>query len=231
MKIFAAETSSGVASAAICDGDKLLCEVTLNNKLTHSQTLMPIIEEVFKRSGLTTKDIDIFAVAEGPGSFTGLRIGITTVKALAHAENKAVVGVNTLEAMCYNLPFCPYIISPIMDARRGEVYNAFYRFKDGALEEICPPRALPLSECLDELCKMSEKVVFLGDAAPIYRDVIAEKLGDLAHFAPQNLNMQRASSVCEASKNKNTQKYYELVPKYLRKSQAEREYEERGNNK
>lgn len=231
MKIFAAETSSGVASAAICDGDKLICEVTLNNKLTHSQTLMPIIKEVFERSGLTTKDIDIFAVSGGPGSFTGLRIGITTVKALAHAENKQIVGVNTLEAMCYNLPLCPYIISPIMDARRGEVYNAFYRFKDGILEEIYPPRALPLKECLDELCKMSEKVVFLGDAVPVYRDVISEKLGDLAYFAPQNVNNQRASSVCEAAKHKNPQNYYELVPKYLRKSQAEREYEERGSKK
>lgn len=231
MKIFAVDTSSGVASAAVCDGDKLICEVTVNNKLTHSQTLMPIIKEVFERSGLAPNDIDVFAVSEGPGSFTGLRIGITTVKALAHAENKEVVGVNTLETMCYNLPFCPYIISPIMDARRGEVYNAFYRFENGELKEICPPRAIPLLKCLDELQNMSEKVVFLGDALPVYRQVIKEKLGDMAYFAPQNVNEQRASGVLEAAKFKKPQKYYELVPKYLRKSQAEREYEERGNKK
>ncbi|MBR4173657.1 MAG: tRNA (adenosine(37)-N6)-threonylcarbamoyltransferase complex dimerization subunit type 1 TsaB, partial [Clostridia bacterium] len=133
MKIFAVDTSSSVASAAICDGDKLVCETVLNNKLTHSQTLMPMIEEVFKRSGLAPSEIDIFAVADGPGSFTGLRIGVTTVKALAHAVNKDVVGVNTLEAMCYNIPFCQNLISPIMDARRGEVYNAFYRFENGIL--------------------------------------------------------------------------------------------------
>ena len=231
MKIFAVDTSSGVASAAVCDGDKLICEVTLNNKLTHSQTLMPIIEEVFARSGLTPNDIDLFAVAEGPGSFTGLRIGITTVKALAHAAGKQIAGVNTLEAMCFNIPFCPYILSPVMDARRGEVYNAFYRFEDGALKELCPPRALPLSECIDEIRKMSEEAVFLGDAVPVYKEEITKALGDMAHFAPQNVNMQRASGVLEAAKFKKPENYYELVPKYLRKSQAEREYEERGNKK
>ncbi len=229
MKIFAVDTSSGVASAAVCDGDKLVCEVTVNNKLTHSQTLMPIIDEVFARSGIAPDEIDLFAVAEGPGSFTGLRIGITTVKALAHAVNKQIAGVNTLEAMCFNIPFCPHIISPVMDARRGEVYNAFYRFEKGVLKEICPPRALPLSECLKELKGMSEETVFLGDAVPVYKDIIKAELGDMAHFAPQNVNMQKASGVLEAAKSKNPQNYYEITPKYLRKSQAEREYEERGN--
>lgn len=228
MKIFAVDTSSKVATAAICDDDKLICEIALNNKMTHSQTLMPIIKEVFEKSELSPCDIDLFAVSEGPGSFTGLRIGVTTVKGLAHAENKPVAGVNTLEAMCYNLPFCPYIIAPIMDARRGEVYNGFYRFRKGVLEEICSPRALPLSECLEEIRKMGEKAVFLGDAVPVYREEIRNFLKDLALFAPQGANAQRASAVAEAAKLKKPQKYFELVPKYLRKSQAEREYEERG---
>ena len=227
MKIFAVDTSSNVASAAVCDGDRLICEISVNNKLTHSETLMPIIEEVFRRSELTPEDIDLFAVSDGPGSFTGLRIGVTTVKSLAHAADKQVAGVNTLEAMCFNIPFCPYIISPIMDARRGEVYNAFYRFENGSLKEICPPRALPLSECIAELKEMSEKVVFLGDGVPVHKDEIKNTLGELAYFAPQNVNMQKASGVIEAAKHKKAQKYYELVPEYLRKSQAEREYEER----
>ncbi|MCR4718280.1 MAG: tRNA (adenosine(37)-N6)-threonylcarbamoyltransferase complex dimerization subunit type 1 TsaB [Firmicutes bacterium] len=231
MKIFAADTSSQVASAAICDGDKLICEITLNNKLTHSQTLMPIIKDVFEKSELEPSDIDIFAVADGPGSFTGLRIGVTTVKGLAHAVNKPVVGVNTLEAMCYNLPLCPHIIVPVMDARRGEVYNGFYRFSDGILEEICPPRAVELSKCLDEIKALGEKAVFLGDAVPVYKDEIQRELNDLAVFAPQGANMQRASAVAEAAKSKKTQKYFELVPKYIRKSQAEREYEQRGGEK
>ena len=231
MKIFAVDTSSQVASAAICDGDKLICEVTLNNKLTHSQTLMPIIKEVFEKSELMPCDIDLFAVSEGPGSFTGLRIGVTTVKGLAHAENKPVTGINTLEAMCYNLPFCPHIIAPIMDARRGEVYNGFYKFCGDVLEEICPARARPLAECLEEIRKMGEKAVFLGDAVPVYREEIQTVLKDLALFAPQNANAQRASAVAEAAKSKPQKKYFQLVPKYIRKSQAEREYEERGNKK
>ena len=228
MKIFAVDTSSAVASAAIVDGDKLLCEFTINNGLTHSQTLMPMVREVFERSGLTADDIDLFAVSEGPGSFTGLRIGVTTVKGLAHAANKPVAAVNTLEAMCYNLPFCPYLISPIMDARRGEVYNAFYKFKNGNLEIITPPRAIPLSDCLAEIKKNGEKTVFSGDGVPVFKDEIEYALKDLALFAPQGAVMQRASSVAEAAKCKVPQKYNELVPKYLRKSQAEREYEERG---
>ena len=231
MKIFAVATSSAVASAAIVDGDKLLCEFTLNNGLTHSQTLMPMVKEVFEKSGLSVDDIDLFAVCEGPGSFTGLRIGITTVKGLSHAAKKPIAGVNTLEAMCYNLPFCPFVISPIMDARRGEVYNGFYRMRDGKAEELCPPRAIPLTKCLEEIRQMGEKAVFLGDAVPVFKDVIENELKDLAIFAPQGANMQRASSVAEAAKFKTPQKYSELVPTYLRKSQAEREYEERGNEK
>ena len=105
MKILAVDTSSSVASAAIVDGDKLICECVLNNKLTHSQTIMPIIDDIFKKSELTPFDIDIFAVSNGPGSFTGLRIGVTTVKGLAHATGKPVVGVNTLEALAYNMSY------------------------------------------------------------------------------------------------------------------------------
>jgi len=227
MKILAVDTSSKVASAAIVDGDKLICEEVLNNKLTHSETLMPMIKRVFDKSELTPADIDLFAVSNGPGSFTGLRIGVTTVKGLAHACKKDIVGVNTLLALAYNLPYCPYIICPIMDARRGEVYNAIYKFNDDILNEVVAPRALPLVNVLEELLSKNEKVVFLGDGVPVFKDVIIEKLGDLAVFAPQNANEQRASSVAEAAKSKDKLKYFELVPEYLRKSQAERELEER----
>lgn len=230
MKILAVDTSSTVATAAISDGDKLICECVLNNKLTHSQTIMPIIDDVFKRSELSPSDIDLFAVANGPGSFTGLRIGVTTIKGLAHAENKPVVGVNTLEALAYNLPFCPYIIAPIMDARREQVYNAFYRVCEDGLKEITAPRAIALADCLDELKKYDEKVVFLGDGVPVFKEKISAVLGDNALFAPQTANMQRASAVAEAAKRKESIHYSELVPVYLRVSQAERELEERGKN-
>ena len=227
MKILAVETSSSVASVAIVDDDKLVCECILNNKLTHSQTLMPMIDDVFKKSEFTPNDIDLFAVAEGPGSFTGLRIGVTTIKGLAHACKKPVCGVNTLEALAYNLPFCPYIIAPIMDARREQVYNAFYRWENGSLTEIAAPRAISLDDCLNELLDIGEKVVFLGDGVPVFRDKIKAVLKEQATFAPQFACSQRAACVAEAAKNKDTKYYVELSPVYLRKSQAEREAEER----
>ena len=229
MRILAVDTSSTVATAAIVDDDKLVCECVLNNKLTHSQTIMPIIDECFKKSELTPNDIDLFAVAEGPGSFTGLRIGVTTVKGLAHAVNKPVVGVNTLEAMAYNLPFCPYVICPIMDARRAQVYNAVYKIENGELAAIKEPRALSLEELLSELEEMGEQVVFLGDGVGVHQDTIKEKLKEKAMFAPSNACMQRASGVCLAAEKKETIHYSKLAPVYLRKSQAERELEERGN--
>ena len=228
MKILAVDTSSMVASASITDDNKLVCEITLNNKLTHSQTIMPIIDRVFKMSELTPCDIDLYAVSNGPGSFTGLRIGVTTVKGLAHAAGKPVVGVNTLEAMTYNVPFCPHIISPIMDARRGEVYNALYMFENGVLKEIEPPRAIALDDCIDELLKKGLKTVFLGDGMPIFKERLEKSMGELAAFVPQNLNQQHAAAVAEAAKNKSPINYGKLVPVYLRKSQAEREREERG---
>ncbi len=227
MKILAVDTSSGVATAAVVEEDKLICEYTLNNKLTHSQTILPIIDSILKSSDMTPEDVDLFAVSSGPGSFTGLRIGVTTIKGLAHAVNKPVTAVNTLEALAYNLPHCPYIISPIMDARREQVYNAFYRFENGILTELASPRAIALAECLEELSEYDEKVVFLGDGVPVFREKITEVLGKNAIFAPQNLNMQHAASVAEAAKNKKTMHYSELAPIYFRQSQAERVAEEK----
>lgn len=228
MKVLGVDTSSGVATAAICDDEKLICEFVLNNKMTHSQTIMPIIDMCFKHSELRPDDIDLFAVSHGPGSFTGLRIGVTTVKGLAHGVNKPVVGINTLEAMAYNLPFCPHLISPIMDARRGEVYNAIYRFYEGKLVEVKSPRALAVTELCDELLKSGEKVVFLGDGVPVFRETLSQTLGDIAMFAPEGVCMQKASSVCMAARGKEHIHYSKLSPVYLRKSQAERELEERG---
>lgn len=227
MRILAVDTSSNVASAAIVDDNKLVCESVLNNKLTHSQTLLPMIDDVFKKSELTPSDIDIFAVSNGPGSFTGLRIGVTTIKGLAHAVEKPVCGVNTLEALAYNLPFCPHIIAPIMDARREQVYNAFYKWEDGILKEVAKPRAICLDDCLKELEELGEKVVFLGDGVAVFRDKIKDTLKEQALFAPQLACTGRAACVAEAAKNKETINYGELSPVYLRKSQAEREAEER----
>lgn len=227
MKILAVDTSSAVASCAITDGDKLVAERILNNKMTHSQTLMPIIEAMFKESELSLSDIDLFAVANGPGSFTGLRIGVSAVKALAHSVNKPCTGISTLEAMAYNLVYSPYLVCPIMDARRGEVYTALYRFNADKAETIIPDTAMPVWEIAEEIKKLDEKVVFLGDGVPVHRECIENILKEKAIFAPVHLNAQRASSCAYAAQNKEQIKYSMLAPVYLRKSQAEREYEER----
>ena len=235
MRILSVDTSGNVATAAICEDEKLDCQFVLNNKLTHSHTLMPIIDSVLKQSELNLKDIDLLAVSYGPGSFTGLRIGVSAVKGLAHATKIPVVGVSTLEAMAYNLPFCEFLICPIMDARRAEVYNAIYKWEKTELVEIKAPRAISVDELCEELLKMGEKVVFLGDGVPVYKDIILEKLADWTLFAPFSANAQRASCVAVAAKKeyeKNGAKSgFDLAPVYLRKSQAEREAEEKEKNK
>lgn len=228
MKILALDTSANVASAAVTEDDRLICESILNHKKTHSEKIMPMIDELLKSSELDISDIDLFAVANGPGSFTGLRIGVSTIKALAHATGKPTLGVSTLEGLAYNLFGANGIISPIMDARRQQVYNAVYRWENGILIEIKAPRALALDECLAEL-ENEEKVYFPGDGADVYKEIISEKLGNRAIFVPFTTRLQRASSIALAAKIKSEtetlQDCHTLLPFYLRKSQAEREYE------
>lgn len=231
MKILSVDTSSNVASVAICDDEKLICEITVNNKKTHSQTLMPMIDSALKQSDLEISDIELIASANGPGSFTGLRIGVSAVKGLAHAKNIPVVGVSILKAMAYNLPFCEYVISPIMDARRNQVYNAVYEWQYGELLEIQAPRALSIDELIDELMKLDKKVVFLGDGVDVHKAYIKEKMADKALFAPVSAKEQRASGLAVVAKKIFDEgkaiSCYELAPIYLRKPQAERELEER----
>lgn len=229
MKILSVDTSSNVASVAVTDDEKLICEITVNTKKTHSQTLMPMIDSALEQAELEIKDIDLLVSANGPGSFTGLRIGVSAVKGIAHALDIPVVGVSILEAMAYNLPFCEYLISPIMDARRDQVYNAVYEWGNEELSALKEPRALSIEELTDELLENDKKVVFLGDGVRVHREFIKEKMGDKALFAPVSALEQRASGLAAAAKNKKAVSYYELAPIYLRKPQAERELEEKEN--
>jgi len=230
MKILAVDTSANVATAAVVSDGKLICESILNHKKTHSEKIMPMIDELLHDSETKISEIDLFAVANGPGSFTGVRIGVSTVKALAHATKKPIVGVSTLEGLAYNLFNVDGIISPIMDARRAQVYNGVYKWEQGILKEIIPPRALAISECIEGF-KDEEKVYFLGDGVEPYRAEIEEKMGKRAIFAPCTCNLQRASSIAVIAGIKaergETEDYQSLMPFYLRKSQAEREYEEK----
>lgn len=228
MNILAVDTSANTATVAIINDDRLLAEEIVNHKKTHSETLMPMIDLALKRCDMDISDIDLFAVANGPGSFTGLRIGVSTIKGLAHGLSKPVIEVSTLEGMAYNLFLTDGIISPIMDARRSQIYNGVYRWEEGTLKELTPPRALSIEECVKDLLKYNEKVIFLGDGVPVHREYIKNAMGDMAVFAPASCNDQRASSLASVALKKEEKKTaFEVKPVYLRKPQAERELEEK----
>ena len=233
MKVLAIDTSSNTASAAVMEDNLLLGEYILNHKKTHSQKIMVMVSSLMADLELTARDIDIYAAAVGPGSFTGLRIGVATVKALAHAAGKRVVSVGTLEALAYNVPYAEHIIVPVMDARRGNVYAASYIW-DGGLKEVGAPEGITLEECV-ESCGNFLDTIFLGDGALAYREYIEKKLGERAlfpHGAAMNL---RASSVAAAAMDKakrgETQTYMEMKPRYIKKSQAEKDLERKEESK
>ena len=196
MKILAIDTSALTATAAIISDGTLLGEMSITTKLTHSQTIMPMIDELLKKVSLDISDIDLFACSEGPGSFTGLRIGIGTIKGLAYGLGKPVVGVSTLEALAHNISYTDFLIAPIMDARRGQVYNAVYKYEGEKLVCVTEPRALSVEELCEEL---TEKTIFVGDGVKVYKEKIAELLGEKAFFAPPQNQLQRAGSVAFAA--------------------------------
>ena len=226
MKILAIDTSGVVAAVAVtCDG-VLLGEYTLNHGLTHSQRLLPMVDELLKALSLDISDIDIFACSTGPGSFTGLRIGIATVKGFAFAQNKPCVSVSGLEAMAYNHLYTDYLICPLMDARAGQVYNAVYKRFRGGLAVVTPPRAVEIGTVVDELKGSDKKVLFVGDGVKPNLEAI-NQLGSRAVIGALNNNMQRAASIALAAEIKvragELLSGGELEAEYLRKSQAERE--------
>lgn len=225
MNILAMDTSTLTATVAVLSDEKLIGEFTVCNKLTHSQIIMPMLDTMLKTADVDLKDIDVFAVAVGPGSFTGLRIGMATVKTLAQTLNKPVVGVTSLNAVAQNFSFTDYFICPIMDARHNEVYNALYL--NG--KEVIESRATDINDLLDEL--EGKKVVFAGDGAIVYKDLIHSRSNADWVTAPQNLIMPRAASVAavalKRALNNDYDDPYTLNPLYLKKSQAERELEER----
>lgn len=230
MKILAMDTSSDVASVAVTEDNRLLGEYTMNNKKkTHSQKLMVMIDVLLKDIEVDISEIDLFAVSHGPGSFTGLRIGVATAKALAHACQKPIIGISTLEALAYNLPFCEHIIVPVMDAGKNRVYAASYIWDEG-FRTLGEPEAMTIEECVESCGELLE-TVFVGDGAAVHMEYIKEQLGEQAFFAPANSLEQRASSVAcaayEKYKNGEASSYTEVNPVYLKKSQAERELEER----
>ncbi len=231
LKLLAIDTTSNVATAAVVDATKCLGEITLNDSKTHSQKLMPIIDSLLTELNLEVKDLQGIAVSRGPGSFTGLRIGMATAKAMGHALDLPVYTVSALEGLAYNVPAFEGLICPIIDARRDQVYTAIFRIDNGKMVRILEDSPLSIDELLIKLQKNQEKVLFLGDGIVRFEETIKEQLGIRSYFAPPHIRLQRASSVgfivlTNIDKYENST-YLNAVPDYLRKTQAEREYDEK----
>lgn len=234
MKLIAIDSSGLVASVAVLQDDNLLAGYTVHFKKTHSQTLLPMLDEISRMTELVPDSIDFIAIAKGPGSFTGLRIGSATAKGLGLALNKPIVEVPTLAGLAYNLYGAKGLICPIMDARRQQVYNGLYRFENGRLVTVVDQRPIAVSELISELNHMDpslteDGVLFLGDGVPVYRDAIEAQLTCSHFYAPANVNKQNAASVGALAEVLFAEGAAipadEHAPEYLRKSQAERERE------
>ena len=236
MLILGIESSSLVASAAVLSDEKLIAEYTVNNALTHSQTLMPMIDAVMKSAGIGPSELDAIAVSRGPGSFTGLRIGSATAKGMCLALGKPLIEVPTLDAMAYGMyGFTDRVICPIMDARRGEVYSGAYTFETEEagsgviykMRTLLNENAGPVEDLIEKLNTFSLGTVFLGDGVPPYRHIIEENMRTAYSFAPKFLARQRAASVAALGMEMFGQGRSVCAddhsPVYLRISQAERE--------
>lgn len=228
MKILALDSSAVVGSVALCEDTRMVAHYTLNTGNTHSQTLLPMIESALKSAEWEIDDLDLLAVSQGPGSFTGVRIGISTVKGLAFGKNIPCAGVSTLEALAYNLRYFNGILCPVMNARRAQVYNALFACRDGVMTRLCPDRAISIAELDEELAGMEQPIYLVGDGY----DITLRGLTKTAVMpVPDELRYQSGYSValCALAAYERGQAVDDatLAPVYLRPSQAERERNER----
>ena len=224
MNILAIDTSGPVAGCAVMADGRITCTIAMNQGLTHSETIMPAVDDALTASGLTCRDIDVFAAVAGPGSFTGVRIGVCAVKGLAHGVGKPCARVHALEALSMNFYGFDGLCCPILDARRGQVYCAAYDMKDGLPAPVLSPDALPLTDFIGRL-PADRRLVFVGDGVPAYGDQVKALLGERALIAPENLCSLRPDAACvlAAAHPDQWMEARRLTPIYLRAPQAERE--------
>lgn len=231
MKILGIDSSGLVASVAVVEDDVMLAEYTVNYKKTHSQTLLPMLKEIADMISLDLASVDAIAVAAGPGSFTGLRIGSATAKGLGLALDKPIISVPTVDGLAYNLYGTEKRICPLMDARRNQVYTGIYEFQGDRLQVIEPQMAVAVSEIVSKINEDGREVVFLGDGVPVYRTFLEKEVKVPSSFAPAHANRQRAGAIAALG-----ERYFaagqmesaaEHKPEYLRLSQAERERQEK----
>lgn len=228
MKILSVDSSTAVATVALLSDSGVLGEYTLNDKKQHSVLILPMIERLLNDNNLTIKDMDGFVVSEGPGSFTGLRIGLATIKGMSFGTNKPFISISNLDGLAYNVINFNGIICPVMDALRGNVYTALYRNNNGKLERLSEYLIISLEELSSLLKEYNEPVLFIGDGTIKYKVELKDLKKEVV-FPPLHLNYTRASSLGELGLAKllNGEKddINDSTPLYLRKSQAEREYE------
>lgn len=225
MKILGVESSASAASAAVLEDDKLLCEAFTNTGLTHSQTLLPLVEQVIHSAGIAFTDIDCYAVAVGPGSFTGVRIGVSLVKGLAFSDNIPCIPVSTLAAMAQLFTGQKAQICCTMDARCGQVYNALFSVDDRSVTRLCPDRAVSALDLGEELRERGGNWILTGDGAALCWEKFGRDSENIV-LAPPHLRFQRASGVVMEAKMVYNEKSAvapdQLMPLYLRPPQAER---------
>lgn len=231
MRILGLDSSGLVASVAVVEEDNMLAEYTVNYKKTHSQTLLPMLDEIARLIELDLNTIDAIAVAAGPGSFTGLRIGSATAKGLGLALDKPLISVPTVDGLAYNLYGCRDMVCPLMDARRNQVYTGVYQFDENGMKVIVPQCAVGIDEIIAQINEISAPVTFLGDGVAVFRNYIAEHCQVPYAFAPAHMSKQRAAAVAALglvyAKEGKLESAAEHRPDYLRLSQAERELKER----
>ena len=226
MKILALETSAVAASAAVCEDEALVAQSFQRTGLTHSATLMPMVESMLQNAGLKLEEMDLIAVAAGPGSFTGLRIGVSAAKGLAWPLDKPCAGVSTLEAMAWQLSGMEGVVCAAMDARRQQVYNALFEMKDGKPVRLTPDRAISLEDLQMELANVEKTQIIVGDGAHLCYNAL-QKCGYPVRMAPPHLQYQTAWGVArcalEQARAGKLTDAAGLIPNYHRLSQAERE--------
>lgn len=230
MKILSIDSATAAATCAILNDDNVLGEITFNYKKQHSLVLMPMIDELFNNTGMSISDIDAFVASKGPGSFTGLRIGLSTIKGLSQGTGKPFVTVSTLDSLAYNLAYTDGIICPILDALRDNVYTALYTFNNYELKRITDYMNISIDELITMLKEKNCSISFVGDGTAKFKEKLISHLPNIG-FAPAHLNLAKASSLGELGLKLLSKgiedDIYASVPIYLRKPQAEREYEEK----
>ena len=225
MKILALDSSSIVATVALMEEGRLIGELVLHHKKNHSQKLMPLIDRLLAEVETPIEEVDAFGVCIGPGSFTGIRIGVSTAKALAQVGDKPLIGISTLEGLAFNLPYSRGLICPILDAQRDQIYTGLYKWEGSGMYTIQEDRAVGVEEWVEKLKERNETIHLVGDGVEKFAPYFLEELKDRVTIAPTTVRMPRESSIgclaLQRIQRGEITNYREVVPRYIRKSQAE----------